>query len=227
MQELSLIIFVFNEEQNLAPVVEATISFLSKTVGRFELILVDDGSTDKTYSLMQTLAQNHRCVRVLHHTTNQGIGAALRDGYAAARYSHVTFLPSDGQIAAPELAKVFAMATPDVDVVSSYYRRRTDTLLRRLVSRSLRLLLLCLFGPMPRLEGIYLFKRSLLDRFPLLSDSFVLNFEFIIRACRAKARFAVVEIECAPRMSGQSKVFSWRKIWFVFKEVLRLRCQLR
>jgi dolichol-phosphate mannosyltransferase len=94
---LSIVVFAYNESQNLAPVLSELRIWLREHEPDAEIIVVDDGSTDATYEIARkTLyGTSHR---VLRHQTNRGIGAALKTGVAAATAPWVTFLPADGQI---------------------------------------------------------------------------------------------------------------------------------
>jgi glycosyltransferase involved in cell wall biosynthesis len=103
-QSWTFIVFGLNEAQTLPSVVTACLS-LCQQWGQppFEIIIVDDGSTDATPRVAQELAAQHSQVRVITHPRNLGIGGALRSGYAAAQFENVCAVPADGQFDLMEL----------------------------------------------------------------------------------------------------------------------------
>ena len=111
----------------------------------------------------------------------------------------------------------------------STYRHRPDGLGRALMSRSLRLLLFLATGFRDRLEGTYLFRRSLLEEMELVATTSAgsIGFEIALKTRRLGKSIATVEIECAPRRSGQSKVANAHNIAAYFQEIWRIRRSLR
>ena len=104
----SLILPAFNEAQNLSATVENAVSALSNVVSELEILIVDDGSTDATAEVCDRLASRHPVVRIIRHPRNRGYGAALRSGFAAARYDLVFFTDSDGQFRFGQVAEFIA-----------------------------------------------------------------------------------------------------------------------
>src|SRR5439155_10758708 len=115
------------------------------------------------------------------------------------------------------------------DLVLSTYRRRDDGLMRTVMSRGLRLLLFAMTGLRDRLEGVYLFRRALLDELALVSDRSAgsIGFEIAVKARRLGKRITSTEIECAPRLSGRSKVANARNVVQSLGELWRIRRSLR
>ena len=150
-----------------------------------------------------------------------------RTGFYGARNDFVTWIPADGQIPLVELAKILD-AWRDHDLVLSTYRRRDDGLARTVLSRGLRLLLRVTTGLVDRLEGVYLFRRALLDELDLVAaqSAGAIGFEIAVKARRLGKRIGSTEIECAPRLSGQSKVANARNIAQSFAELWRIRRSL-
>jgi dolichol-phosphate mannosyltransferase len=221
---LSLIVFAFDEELNV-PVVLPQIAAWLAGRGGGELIFVDDGSRDGTRAAAEAALAGVPDAKILSHDENRGIGAAIKTGVRAATREWVTFLPCDGQIPAPELDKLLAAAV-DVDVVLSIYRDRDDGLHRKLLSAGVRGLITAVHGVRLRSDGPYLFRRALFDVDLLRPDTFFLNFEFPIRALRARWRVATVTIECVPRRAGVSKSTGLKRIAGVARDLLGLRLRL-
>jgi dolichol-phosphate mannosyltransferase len=224
---LTLVVFAFNEESNVGAVLPEILAWLRGRGAPFELLFVDDGSSDGTRAAAEAVLAGGAEGRVLGHERNRGIGAALKTGVRAARQPWVSFLPCDGQIAPAELdALCEAAARAEVPVVFSIYRDRDDGWHRTLFSAGIRGLIWTLFRVPMRSDGPYLFRRELFDPDLLVPDSFFLNFEFPIRTLRAGVRHAVVAIRCQPRRSGTSKSTGLRRIAGVARDLAGLRLRL-
>lgn len=214
----------YNERENLPLVVGALVKWLRAHARDFEVLIVDDGSTDGTFESIP----REREIRVLRHGRNQGLTAALRTGLFGAAKEFVTWVPADGQIAAEELGKILD-AWDGHDLVLSSYRERADNWRRKLMSRTLRVIIWALLGFADRLEGPYLVRRALLDELDLVSRTSAgsIGFEIAAKIRARKRRVASTQIECAPRMSGSSKVANARNVGAYFGELWRIRRSMR
>jgi dolichol-phosphate mannosyltransferase len=221
--DLTVIVFAFNEAENVAPVLEELIAFLRAHVPSSEIVFVDDGSRDRTLEAARpTLATFPGTA--LRHETNGGIGAAIKTGVAAARGTFVTFMPADGQIE-PEAIKTLLDARGEADVVLSVYDHRDDGLDRTILSFGVRALIFAVHGVVLRSDGPYLFRRTLFDPSQLRPDTFFLNFELPIRVLRARLPIETVTIACRPRRAGESKSTGLSRIVGVAKDLLGLRAR--
>ena len=221
--ELSVVVFAFNEEANIAPVLTELSEWLKHHEPAAEVVFVDDGSSDGTSAEAgRALAGTPH--QLMRHETNRGIGAALKTGVRAARGQWVTFLPADGQIAPGAIGALRRAASSErADVVFSVYDHRDDGLHRKVLSAGVRGLILLVHGVRMQSDGPYLFRRSLFDPDKLVPDTFFLNFEFPIRMLGARVPAAVVTIECRPRRSGHSKSTGLKRILGVAQDLFDLR----
>lgn len=220
---LSVVIMAFNEEQNLPVVARAAAAWLDVAVARWELLLVDDGSTDGTGAVADALAaERPGRIRALHHGTNRGMGAAIRTGYGAATLDWVTLLPADGQIE-PAMLGRFLPATARCDLVFSRYDQRDDPAVRLLLSRGFYTLVRAGLGMRIDTTGVMMIRRSLLEGLPLESSTFFVNFEIPWKLLRRGVTHETVIISCRPRLSGRSKVAGARRLSKVLYEMARLR----
>jgi glycosyltransferase involved in cell wall biosynthesis len=220
---LTIVIPAYNERANLPRVVADALAFARHACTRFQLLVVDDGSKDGTADSVAPAPE----LRIVRHERNRGLTAALRTGFYGATTDFVTWIPADGQIPLPELGKILD-AWHGEDLVLSTYRRRGDGMARMILSRGLRLLLFVATGLRDRLEGVYLFRRGLIDEMELVStrSAGAIGFEIAVKARRLGKRLASTEIECAPRLSGRSKVANARNIADSFAELWRIRRSL-
>jgi len=225
---LTIVVPAFNERDNLPRVLGDALAFAQKSCRACEILVIDDGSADGSAARLVERAGAHPgTLRVVHHERNRGLTAALRTGFYGARNDFVTWLPADGQIALAELGKILD-AWRDHDLVLSTYRRRDDGITRTILSRGLRLLLRVTTGLVDRLEGVYLFRRALLDELDLVAaqSAGAIGFEIAVKARRLGKRIGSTEIECAPRLSGTSKVANARNVAQSFAELWRIRRSL-
>ncbi len=223
--ELTVVVLAFDEERDLDFVVRELVGVLADSGHDYEVIVVDDGSTDRTGEVADGLAGELDHVRVIHHERNLGMGAGLRSGFAAASGTWLSFLPADGQIDPRDVVRMLEVARrePGVGLVLNHYERRDDGLKRKVLSKGLRLLTWALTGARWRNEGPYLIAADLARRFSPMSDTFFFNLELVILCERAGVKASAITSRTRPRRSGASKVASRRKIWAVAKELWRMR----
>lgn len=219
---LSIIVFAFDEEENVAAVVGELVAWLRANEPRSEIIFVDDGSRDDTLERARAALAGfpHRAAR---HGENRGIGAALKTGAALARGAWITFMPADGQIEPAAIGTLRAQADDATDLVLSVYDHRDDGFDRTILSAGVRALITLVHGVRLRSDGPYLIRRALFIPADLPPDSFFLNFELPIRALAAGLRARTVTIACRPRRAGASKSTGLRRVAGVAKELLDLR----
>jgi dolichol-phosphate mannosyltransferase len=220
---LSVIVFAYNEAENVAPVLGELAGWLAEHEPQAEIVFVDDGSRDATFERAKA-ALAGRAGSVLRHEVNRGIGAALKTAVRACRAPWITFMPADGQIEPRAIGTLRAAAANDgADVVFSTYADRDDGAHRKLLSLGVRSLIWAVHGVRMQSDGPYLFRSELFVPEQLPSDSFFLNFEFPIRVLAAGHRAQRVVIHCRQRRAGQSKSTGWKRIAGVARELVELR----
>ena len=207
--ELSYFFPAHDEEANVGLLVAEALEALPGLANRFEIIVVDDGSHDATPRLADDLAAEHSEVRVVHHPTNLGYGAALRSGFAAARYGILGFTDGDRQFRVADLGRLLEVlerpgpASPDV--VAGYRIRRADPLVRSVYARLYRLANRIFFGL--RVRDIdcacKVFRRSALESIAVESGGAFFSAELLIKLQAAGHRIAEVGVPHHPRVAGR------------------------
>lgn len=225
---LSLIVFAYNEVENVPTVLAEIVAWLKGTGEDHELIFVDDGSTDGTLAAARAVLGDDPRYRAFSNGTNRGIGGAIKAGVATATRPWVTFLPCDGQIPPGELdALLDAARREPVDVVFSIYKDRDDGVHRTLMSAGVRGLIRAVHGVTMRSDGPYLFRRALFSPRELTPDSFFLNFEFPIRVMQRGIPYATVSISCVPRRAGKSKSAKLKTVAIIARDLVGLKLRMR
>ena len=213
----------FNEARNLEVVAREIHFTLSELGQEYEVLIVDDGSSDGTDRIADRLAKEFTQVRVIHHGANQGLGGVYRTGFGQAQNNLITFFPADGQFPAG-IIQQFVPFMDDADMVLGYLTNRNSSLLARSLSEAEKILYRLLLGPLPKFQGVLMFKRRLLDSMELKSTGrgWAVLMELIIGASRGGYRLVSIPTEMRPRMSGKSKVNNLSTIWANLKQVLAL-----
>ena len=196
-----------NEEANLEGLVAEALETLPTLAETFEIIAVDDGSRDGTPALADALAAaNPGVVRVVHHPTNLGYGAALRSGFGAARYDLVAFTDGDRQFKVADIGRLTErMAASDApDVVVGFRVKRADPPVRTLYARAYRLANRIFFG----LEvsdvdcACKLLRREALEGLRVESGGAFFSAEMIIKLRAAGRTVVEVGVPHYPRTAG-------------------------
>jgi dolichol-phosphate mannosyltransferase len=194
----------------------------------FELLIIDDGSSDGTAATADRLAEPGDRVRVIHHPANQGLGGVYRTAFREARGEFVTFFPADGQFP-PSILGLFYPMVESWDMVLGNLPGRRNTPIGALLGRIERLLYRIAVGRMPRLEGVFIFRRSILSELPLKSAGrgWTVVWELILRAERRGYRIAGCPITMLPRTHGVSKVNNVRNVAANLRQLASLRRLLK
>jgi glycosyltransferase involved in cell wall biosynthesis len=228
--DVSLSVFFpcFNEEGNVERVVKRAAEVLDGFVREWEIIVVNDGSKDRTGEIADRLAKEVPGVRAAHHAKNSGYGAALRTGFASATKEYVFFTDGDGQFDIAEIARLLELRD-QADVVSGYRAHRQDNFMRRLNAacwgKLVRTMLSFRFRDVDC--AFKLFKRSMFDRMELKSTGALINAEILGRAARMGCTFKSIPVTHLPRVAGTQTGAKFSVILRAFKELRRLRKDIR
>jgi glycosyltransferase involved in cell wall biosynthesis len=230
VRELSVFFPCFNEEANVEATVTRALTVLrDRDLDRFEVIVVDDGSSDQTGARADELAAQFDEVRVVHHVENQGYGAALRSGFGAAAFPWVFFTDGDGQFDLNEIDSFLARAD-EADVVVGFRHKRADHLGRRVNTWLWGLAVRCLFNLRVRdIDCAFkLLSRDALDRIgPLTASGAVISTELLVGARRAGIPIIEIGVDHYPRRAGSPTGASPRVILRALRELLILRVRNR
>jgi putative flippase GtrA len=197
---LSVVLPAYNEEQVIASTVEQVMCELANLTGDFEVIVVNDGSTDRTGAVLSALHRLDQRIRVLTHTHNQGYGATLVDGFAVATKDLTFFMDSDGQFDIREL-KCFLSLIDAYDAVIGYRIKRQDTWMRKLNAWGWRLVVRLVLGVRVRdIDCAFkLLRTDFLQCHPLETRGAMINAELLYRLKAAGCTLREVGVRHLPR----------------------------
>lgn len=223
--EITLSVFfpVYGEERNLEKMTGKT-SKVMESLGLkdYEIIIVDDGSIDRTGPLADELAARLPKVRVIHHERNRGYGLALRAGFLAARMDYVFYTDGDIQYDLAEIETLIALI-PYTDLAIGFRTRKRYTPYRHLMSFTYNLILRVLFDiPEKDIDCSFkLFPRSLFDRIELSSEGAFIDAEVMLKARALGLRTLEVGVTHLPRLENMSTASSPRAVLVVLSEMFR------
>lgn len=220
---LSVIIPALNEQQNITDTVAEVLTAIGDRFRDFELVLVDDGSTDATGSIMDQLAADNKRIRVVHNPHPTNLGGAYKAGLAAARMDHVILVPGDNQFSADNIVKVVNLIG-QADIVIQYTTNQNiRPLLRQVGSHLFTTILNVLFRLRIRYyNGTVVHRRQLLKTIVITTDGFAYQAEALVKLLRAGHTYVDVGTEIRERATGRSTALRFKNILAVFNAILHL-----
>ena len=227
IKELSVFLPTYNEEKNIEKVVKDIKKILLKVAGKWEIIVVEDGSKDNTLKVARKLAKSDRRIRVVRHKKNRGYGGALKSGYSSSRYEWVSFIDSDGQFDFSEITKFIKLQKrTNADLVLGIRKQRADSNLRKLATFVWsKLLPRILFG----LKvgdyscGFKLVRKKVYDGVqPLVGEEKVTQIEMLIKAQKLGFRFAELNVGHYPRKHGKQTGADLKVVLRSISDLLKL-----
>src|SRR5215467_3406844 len=223
---VSVVVPALNEEATVQYIVEWTISVLREITSDFEVVIVDDGSTDGTGRIADGLAVNCSNVVVVHNPRPSGYGGALDAGLRTAAKEVIGLITADGEFHPTDLPR-FVEAIRDADIVTSIVPNRPLPFYRKVLSWGWRTCVFLILGERPTIEGTFMIRSKLFNSLTMESHSGMYVMEMLIRASRRGARIKVIAIDVHPRSDmSRSKVGNQRTTATVFGEILALRRRL-
>ncbi|HIF94608.1 MAG: glycosyltransferase family 2 protein [Myxococcales bacterium] len=225
---LSLVFPAFNEASNLPALLESALSIGVGLDVDFEIVIVDDGSQDRSAELLIAASQQDPRIRAVHHAANQGYGAALRSGLREARGELVFFSDADLQFDLAEIRRLLEFAEA-FDIVAGYRAPRRDPWIRRAIAGLWGGLVRLLFDlPVRDVDCAFkVFRREVLDAIPIESIGAFVNTEILARARAAGFVIKQVPVTHRPRQSGRQTGAHPRVILRAIVELSQLYSELR
>lgn len=217
----SIVVPLFNEEENVRQLVEKILAAVGAHPRFLEIILVDDGSRDRTANLVSELAVRDERIRLAQHQVNRGLGAAIRTGLNTARGDFALYTDADLPFDFDLIPQLFALAD-EGRVVAGCRLNRGEGLRRLLLTRVYNFLVRALFGL--RLKDVNfackIFPRRFLDGAELNADGSFIDVEMLVEARRLGLEIYSQPLRYLPRERGLSTLSRPVVILYIFKEML-------
>lgn len=220
LSSLSIFFPFWNEEKNIEKVVTSAIPVAKKVAKEWEILVVDDGSSDKTLAIAKAVAKKNTHIRVITHGENRGYGAALKSGLENAKYDYVVFTDGDNQFDFSEV-RSFIEKIDSADMVIGNRRERLDHPFRHLLMNMLKIWDFVFFGfYFKDIDcGFKMFSRKAIKKIlPLSSEGAMITTEILAKAIRAHLVIKQVDVNHYPRKAGNQSGGNIRVIARAIKE---------
>ena len=227
VDSISVVIPAMNEEDNLAAAVETVKSVVSRRFPDYELLIYNDGSTDRTGMVADDLARGDSSIKVFHHDKNRGLGACYREGARVASKDFYLLIHGDNEIA-PETIQVIINKVNEADIVIPYVQNpEARPFIRRVISSIYVSFTNLLFGlKIPYYNGPCFIRTSLVKELPIEDSGFGFMMETLVKLIKMGHSYVVVGFNCRLREKGKTKVFKIRSIVTVVLGVINIRTKI-
>ncbi len=227
MTAISAVLPAYNEEALIAATATSVASVLKDLVDDYEVIVVNDGSRDRTQEIVEALSEKDPHIRCVTHPVNRGYGEALRTGFSCATKELIFFTDGDRQFDIREIRR-FLPEIAHADMVVGYRRPRRDPPIRLAYAWGWKLLVTTLFGYAARdIDCAFkLFRRTVWESIQVKSGGATFSAELLVRARRAGFRIVELPVTHLPREAGKPTGGNPKVIIRAFRELIWLRLHL-
>jgi glycosyltransferase involved in cell wall biosynthesis len=218
----------YNEEANVERVTRGAVAIAQQVADDWEVVVVNDGSRDRTGEIADKLAAEIPGVRAVHNSPNQGYGGALSRGFREAKKNWIFYTDGDGQFDFNELRKILPLLETH-DIVSCYRLDRKDPLMRKLNAWAWSTLVNLLFriGLRDIDCAFKIYPRTFIEKIEMRSRGALIDTEMLAKARNQGCTIAQMGVHHYPRTAGQQTGANLKVILRAFKELFKLYRQIR
>jgi len=211
---ISIFFPAFNDERTIGELVRTALEVLPNFTDDYEVLVINDGSSDETPRIIDELSRAHSQVKAIHHAVNRGYGGALQSGFDHASKDFVFYTDGDGQYDVREIARLLPLMTSGVDVANGYKAKRADSFHRVIIGKIYNRLARLLFRlPIRDVDCDFrLIRRKALQPIGKISTSGAASLEIIRKLKANGAVFAETEVSHYPRLHGHSQFFTFSSL---------------
>jgi glycosyltransferase involved in cell wall biosynthesis len=225
---VSIVIPAYNEDEVIADTVAEAVEVLTDLPGEHEILVCDDGSSDRTWDILRELAETTPMLRPLQHEVNKGNPVAQRTLVGAARGEFIFHIGADREWRMTEMPRMLAVLESGADIVIGVRRDKQYTLARKVVSSSFNWLVALMWGRhFGDLGSIKMARASLWQSLPFGSTSAFLHAERILIAHSNGARIETIEVDHIARTTGASKFAHPKHAVKAFADLVKFRLSAR
>lgn len=218
----------YNEEANVERTTLSALLACERLFEDYEVIIVNDGSRDRTGEIADRLAHEHTRVRAVHNRPNRGYGGALQRGFREATKDYIFYTDGDGQFDFQEIEKLLPLLE-EFDIVSGYRLDRKDSFQRKLNARMWGLLVDAMFHLHIRdVDGAFkIYPKRFIDEIEMRSEGALIDTEMLAKARRLGYTIGQIGVNHYPRLEGEQTGANLGVILRAFKELFRLRRHIK
>jgi dolichol-phosphate mannosyltransferase len=209
MNGVSVIIAAYNEEKNIGNAVNSVYSALKNLISDYEIIIIDDGSTDNTEKIIADLSKSDKKIKIITHPKNMGFGCAIQDGIKRATKKYITGFPGDNDMSTGSFRELIK-ARKSADLIISYMvNPNSRPFIRRITSRFFVIVMNILFGLNLKYFNGYLITRTkLVKSLPLRSNGLAIFAEVIVRLIKKGVSYKEVPFIHKERKTHKSNALT-------------------
>ena len=227
IKEVSVFFPAYNEEDNIEKTVINANDVLKKIAGEYEILVINDGSNDKTAEVVEKMILSNNKIRLISHDVNKGYGSAVRSGFKYSKYEWVVLMDSDGQFDFSEFPNfIKTQKETNADLVIGYYKKRKVSFMRKLNSWIWQLIIRILFGlKVKDIDcGFKLIRKNVIDTMNLESNrGAFISTEFLVKAKEKEKKIVEIPITHYPREAGEATGSDIKVILNSFKDLYRIK----
>ncbi len=229
---ISIILPALNEEENIEAAIQDIQSYFHSREEKYELIVINDGSTDSTGDIAERLAKENGFIRVIHHSTNKGYGSALKQGFDIGKYKYIFFTDSDRQFDIKGLDILLPLIKTDaVEIIIGYRLKRQDPFIRRFLSWGYNSIVGYLFDlNVKDIDCAFkIFRKDIFSKIDIESKNFFVNTEILAKARHFGFNVLEVGVPHFPRTAGKTTVtlkhipLTLIELYRIYKRIKKLK----
>jgi dolichol-phosphate mannosyltransferase len=219
LRRLSIVVLALNEEDNIALMINEMLPVARRTLDDFEIIMINDGSTDRTGEIMEVLVKDNPEVRVVHHPEPEGIGSGFWDGITHARFEYVVTYPGDQAYHIDGINHLFE-TVGSANLIISYrtHQLQTRSLLRVILSQFFWLIMVIITGCRPRdFHSAVVYPVQIVREMGRPARGYLFAADLLAKLISRKMPYVEIPASINPEETGDSQSLQWS----TFIEVLR------
>ncbi len=229
---ISIILPALNEEENIEAAIHDIVSYFNSREEKYELIVINDGSTDGTGKIAEKLSGENGFIRVIHHPINRGYGSALKRGFDISKYKYIFFTDSDRQFDVKGLDILLPLIKTDaVEIIIGYRLKRKDPFIRRFLSWGYNSLVGYLFDlNVKDIDCAFkIFRKDIFSKINIESSNFFINTEILAKARHFGFNVLEVGVPHFPRTAGKTTVtlkhipLTLIELYRIYKRIKKLK----
>ena len=224
LDSISIFIPAYNEEENLSYVCCNILDYLRKNSIDYELLLLNDASSDNTLDIMRMFSSQDYRIKYFNFSTRQGLGKLMKMGYSLATKQWVMMIAGDGQFTVEQL-DLYINNSDKAEIIAGYRveRYKYYPFLRRVVSKTYNFLARFFFKiPLNDIGWTKMVKRKVLEKFSLKKSGATIELELVVKALLKNFNVCEIEVPFTPRRFGKSKSFNIKVLFLSTSSILSL-----
>lgn len=222
-KRLSIMVPALNEQDNIEKTVNEILKGVKGKLDDYEILIFNDGSTDRTGDIAQKLSNKNKRIKVINHKKPQGMGSCYREGLAKAKFEHYMYIPGDNQFPSAALSRMLTKIG-QADIIIPYVTNMNiRPLTRQILSSGFTKILNAAFNlNVSYYNGTVIHKTALLKTALPKTDGHAYQAEILVRLLKRGATFKEIGYDMYERRGGKTSAFKWKNVKSVFSSIANL-----